>query len=991
MPQAAPIKSDAGILKLAMNGDMVIVEGRKVRNHLYKMLVKVRDRRTDEQRPRSPMKHLQVFLSEGSPESWETWHRRFGHVSYGGLQTLLEKLGFTVNTNTPKPDCVACTEVKHTEATYNKHVERLTKPGELTHIDVWGKYDVKSINGHQYFALFVDDASHYITLRFLKGKHEAAQAVRDYFTYLETHGHIAKAMRTDRGREFVNDALQKWCQSKGIENQLTAPYSPSQNGVAERANRTLVELARAMVNAQNVPEFLWEYAIDHAAYIRNCSYTCTLQGETPYEIWHGLKPSVAHLREFGTPVWVLLQGQAQQRKILPKSKQRIYVGHEDGPQAIKYFNAEVRKVLTSRNYRFLTPQENAPLPDVIVVAPDAQCEGEEKRVSAPSSSDVPLEDGQLGDMHLDDVPIRDEQSNADPQPKGNSNGDSLKRKRRPEEEEPMDAPWKTRGVKHDYRQMNDPFQENEDQFFVAQMEALLGGDDPKSLKEAKESPEWPEWEHAIKTELDQLRSKGTWTLVETPEDAVPLTNKWIFTKKFGRGGELLKYKGRLVVKGYTQRPGFDYVETYSPVVRLETLRAILALSALKRLELGQLDVKGAYLNSTLKEQVYMRQPQGYEDGTQKSCLLVKTLYGLKQSGREWNLELDSKLKKHGFMRLTSDPCVYSRREEADLEIITVWVDDLMLFATSKELMNRMKTDIKSEWECTDLGEPTKIVGIEITRQGDSITISQQRYIESILRREGMLHANPVATPLDPHIAIEPNPEGNEGSRSNAYAKVLGELQYLANATRPDIAYAVNRLASYTANPSLQHVGALKRILRYLAGTRTYGITYSASPLKNRGTNLFQGYADAAYNNVDKRKSTSGYVFTVGGGAITWMSRKQSTTALSTAEAEYVALSEAGREACWLRSLYSELGFPQLAPTIIHGDNEGSIAMVKNPQFHRKSKHIEHKWHWIRDAVENGIVAIESCRDPDQTADVLTKALACPKHKKHTGEMGLAPT
>ena len=220
----------------------------------------------------------------------------------------------------PKPDCITCTEAKHMEVSYSKHIDCHTKLGELTHIDVWGKYDVKSINRHQYFVLFIDDASHYITLYFLKGKHEAAQAVRDYFMYLETHGHIVKAMHTNRGREFVNDALQTWCQLKGIKNQLTAPYLLLQDGVAGRANRTLIELARAMVNAQNVPEFLWEYAINHAAYIHNHSYTRMLQGEMPYELWHGLKPSIAHLQEFGTPIWVLLQGQAQQRKILPKSK-----------------------------------------------------------------------------------------------------------------------------------------------------------------------------------------------------------------------------------------------------------------------------------------------------------------------------------------------------------------------------------------------------------------------------------------------------------------------------------------------------------------------------------------------------------------------------------------------------------------------------------------------------------------------------------------------
>jgi len=179
---------------------------------------------------------------------------------------------------------------------------------------------------------------------------------------------------------------------------------------------------------------------------------------------------------------------------------------------------------------------------------------------------------------------------------------------------------------------------------------------------------------------------------------------------------------------------------------------------------------------------------------------------------------------------------------------------------------------------TDLGEPAKIVGIEITRTADSITISQEKYIEAILKREGMDHANAVSMPMDPNVKLEPNPDGNEGNKSNSYARLLGELQFLANATRPDITYAVNRLAAYTANPS--------------------GITYKASPITQDDENLFYGYADAAYANTDDHKSTSGYVFKVGDGAITWRSKKQTTIALSSTEAEYVALSEAGREACW---------------------------------------------------------------------------------------------
>ena len=382
----------------------------------------------------------------------------------------------------------------------------------------------------------------------------------------------------------------------------------------------------------------------------------------------------------------------------------------------------------------------------------------------------------------------------------------------------------------------------------------------------------------------------------------------------------------------------------------------------------------------------MRQPEGFEDGTGRVCLLIKTLYGLKQAGREWNKELDSKLRKKGYARLRSDPCVYVWRVDEDFVIITVWVDDLLLFATTIELIDKAKADIRSEWEVTDLGEPSKIVGIEITMSPESIAISQHKYLEYILDKEKLERCNSVGTPLDPNVPLEPNPEGNEGDRSNSYARLLGELQYIANGTRPDIAYAVNRLASYTANPSLQHMMALKRILRYLSGTRKFGIIYKALPSQ---PSFFHGYADAAYGNADDKKSTSGYVFMAGEGAITWSSKKQISTALSSTEAEYVALSEASREACWLRNLYTELGFlRENVPTLIRGDNDGSIAMARNPQFHKRSKHIDIRWHWIRELVEDGTIEIESCRDPEQPVDMLTKALARPKHLTHIKDVGL---
>jgi hypothetical protein len=401
----------------------------------------------------------------------------------------------------------------------------------------------------------------------------------------------------------------------------------------------------------------------------------------------------------------------------------------------------------------------------------------------------------------------------------------------------------------------------------------------------------------------------------------------------------------------------------------------------------QMDVKGAYLNGILEETIFMTQPEGYGDATERICQLIKTLYGLKQAGRCWNFEFDRKMRRHGYKRLLSDPCAYIRRDGDEIAIVTVWVDDLLLFATSMELMEKMKSDLRKEWQITDLGEPSKIVGIEIMRRKDSISISQRGYIEKILREEGMERCNPVAMPLDPNVKIEPNPDGNQGDRSNSYARLIGELQFISNATRPDIAYAVNRLAAYTANPSLQHSGMLKRILRYLAGTKDYAITYLANP---RVDHRLQGYADASFAGTESYQSVSGYVFTLGSGAISWKSKKLKVITLSSTEAEYVALSEAAHEAIWLKNLLTELGLSQKTPVVIKGDNDGSIAMAKNPLFHNRSKHIAIKWHWMRQAVQNGQIYIEDCQDADQTADVLTKPLPRAKHRQHSSEMGLSP-
>jgi Reverse transcriptase (RNA-dependent DNA polymerase) len=386
----------------------------------------------------------------------------------------------------------------------------------------------------------------------------------------------------------------------------------------------------------------------------------------------------------------------------------------------------------------------------------------------------------------------------------------------------------------------------------------------------------------------------------------------------------------------------------------------------------------------------MQQPKGCEDGINQVCRLIKPLYSLKQAGCEWNDKLDVKLKVHDYKCLFADPCAYIWWDAGNFGILTVWVDDSLLFASSDSTMDRMKEMLHSEWEVTDLGEPSKIVSIKVTHSDNSISISQAKYIENLLQKEWMSEVNPVCMPMDPHIQLVPNLDDNEHNRSNSFSKLLGCLQFIANSTRPDISYAVNRLTAYTANPGLEHHSAIKQILQYLAGMKTLGITYWKSQDVTEANNLFHGYADAAYANAKDLKSMTGYVFLAAGGVITWKSKKQSVIVLSSTEAEYIVLSEAGHEAMWLRNLYGELGFPQQFVTVIKGDNDGSVVLTHNPQFHQQSKHIAICHHWIQDLVANKVLNIKNCCDPEQTTDVLTKALPNPKHSWHQEEMGIQP-
>ena len=387
-----------------------------------------------------------------------------------------------------------------------------------------------------------------------------------------------------------------------------------------------------------------------------------------------------------------------------------------------------------------------------------------------------------------------------------------------------------------------------------------------------------------------------------------------------------------------------------------------------------MDVTTAFLNGTLDEDVYMEQPEGFIMNPDLVCKLKRSLYGLKQSPRCWNVVLDEHLKNIGFAQHKEDPCLYTATG-GETVIVAVYVDDILIATETKNKMNHVKEMIAQRFNVRDLGQLKSFLGVQVKQDNDGIWIGQPGYATKVIEKFGMLQCKPVATPVDTSQKLKKGDGGDATVDQTLYQSAVGSLLYLSGWTRPDIAFAVRNVAKFTENPTMQHWIAVKRILRYIKGTLDYGIQY------RKGNEQLLGYSDASWaNDLDDRKSVSGYIFMLSGGPISWRSKKQTTVALSTAEAEYVALAAAAQEAVWLRSVMKGLN-KEIPPTVIHEDNQSAIAIAKNPQFHSRTKHVDIKYHFVRELVEDGIIQLSYCESGNMMADILTKGLAAPQHNK----------
>ncbi|KAJ1594193.1 hypothetical protein NDA11_001615 [Ustilago hordei] len=454
-------------------------------------------------------------------------------------------------------------------------------------------------------------------------------------------------------------------------------------------------------------------------------------------------------------------------------------------------------------------------------------------------------------------------------------------------------------------------------------------------------------------------------------NGVPLVDsKVVLRLKLDADGVPVKHKARLVARGFTQREGIDYQETFSPVAPLGAIRAILALAVQNNWEVHALDITMAYLNSTLKEAIYMKPPEGSGVAPGKVYKVVKGLYGLKQSGREWNQEFDRSLRRMGFFQVECAPCIYTKGQGEDMAIVVIYVDDTLVIAPRLETVLEVKKQIGQRWKMEDSGEVSHFLGIKISRDRAmrTMTIGQSGYIDQVLAKHLDKRTKPTMVPM------QNIPEGTlvaSAAQQKEYPVIVGKLLWVANSTRPDLSLTVGVLARHMREPSQEHYQAAQRVLRYLESTRQVGLVYRAS--ESQEPLVAHSDANWASDATIQRRSTSGSVALVYGNPVAWKSVTQKCVSLSAVEAEFIAATEATREVLFLKQLLRSIGIATGTPTV-YSDNTGCIQVSKDPAQHWKLKHIDTKYHFVRNNVQEGRVQIKYVDTTRNLADVLTKPI-----------------
>lgn len=916
--------------------------------------------------------------NQNEESSSRLWHKRLGHISKDRIQRLIKE-GILHNLDfSDYSQCVECIKGKFVK-TNKKGSTRSKDLLEIIHTDICGPF-LTGIGGHKNFITFIDDYSRYTYLYLIKEKSESLDVFKIFKAEVENQlNRKIKVVRSDRGGEYYgkhSDVGQSpgpfalFCQEHGIVNQFTMPYTPQQNGVAERRNRTLMDMVRSMICNSSLPEYLWTEALKTATHILNRVPSKSVP-KTPFELWTGRIPNLNYFKIWGCPAEAKIFN-PQIKKLDSRTISCFFIGYPERSKGYRFYCPNhTTRIVETRNAEFIENGE-------ISGSSGRKIDLNENITDVSNSVPVNTESTTL-------VPLNEVVNAPEVNEQPHNEAPNLENVE-PNDQQPLRKSQRTRKPV------------NYDDFVTYLNEAdydLSKVEDPISYNEAIMSSQSTQWFEAMKDELRSMKINDVWELTLLPKGAKPVGCKWVYKTKLDPKGNIERYKARLVAKGYTQKEGIDYNETFSPVSRKESLRIVMALVAHYDLELHQMDVKTAFLNGELHEDVYMTQPEGFkvESKEHMVCKLKKSIYGLKQASRQWYLKFHEVMVRFQFKKNAVDQCIYLKISGSKYVILVLYVDDILLASNDSDMLYETKRFLSSNFEMKDLGEASYVIGIEIHRDRSRgiLGLSQRAYIDKVLKKYNMQSCSPSVAPVvkGDKFGLYQCPK-NDLEREQMglipYASVVGSLMYAQVCTRPDIAYITGMLGRYQSNPGMDHWKAAKKVLRYLQGTKDLMLTY------RKMDNLeVMGYSDSDFAKcADDKKSTSGYIFLLSGGPISWRSRKQELTTTSTMMAEYVACYHATSHAILLKNLISGLRVVDSIsrPLRLYCDNSAAVNFSNSTSSSGAGLYLDTKYLYVREKVEDKSIVIEYISTHDMLADPLTKGLPPKLFSEHVAGMGL---
>ena len=733
-----------------------------------------------------------------------------------------------------------------------------------------------------------------------------------------------------------------------------------------------------MLIDSGLPKSFWAEACLCATHLTNIVPICEKTGKSPYEMIYKVKPKITHMNAFGSPCFFYTQ-KVPNDKWDERGIEGIMVGYTERVDGYRIYQPGTRKIRLTKNVVFVgkAQQCNAQVPgsgtaDEVTLNLDAQriSDGNKSNeMPTPDEDEIPEEEPRVRDSATTDARSGAHDSTDSDSEPGDESSATI-------------PPQEPRELRHKVT-LRKPRRLIEEAYSA---ESSPVG--PTTLAQALNSSEAVEWQKAMETELAQIASHKVWSLVEPPNNRKPLTMKWVFKIKTAGDNKILRYRARLVVRGFNQIEGLDYQELFAPVARMDTIRVLLAVCASKHLKLRQFDITTAFLYGNLDEEIYVTQPPGFEDNTKRVCLLHKSLYGLKQAPRCFHKTLANELTKLNFIQSQADNCLYQwHGENGEFLYLTIYVDDGLLAATSDQLIDDTLAKLAKIFELKS-APLTLFLGIHIhVDERQNIWLNQFKYIRGLLKRYNMEACRPTTIPGDSGIYSlpdRPTPEVID----RPYRSLIGGLLWIAICTRPDLAFIVGFLARYLDKYTEHHWQAALRVLRYLHKTSDLSLVYSGdseTPLED----TLRLYSDADFAACkETRRSVSGSLVQLAGGAILWSSQQQKCVSLSSTEAEYIALSECTKTALWLRTLFEELNI-NTKPVILV-DNQSSLRLIHNSEYHKRTEHIATRFLFCRQVAEQQQVEYKYVSTTENLADALTKALSKPTFERLRQLINLQP-